>query len=120
MLPATNWQGGFDSHTLPPKVRKRVILKKELKLQKQDIYIKEIKELAKKFTPQEIEQCIMQQLQEGVNICDISGPTEYVINELSKAEFVRELIDKGMTITDAVRELARRIRIVQKGFLQEN
>lgn len=88
-------------------------------MEKQEIHIREIKELAQKFTPEQIETCIMQQLKEGQNICDISGPTEYVINELSKAEFVRELMEKGMSMTDAVRELARRIRMVQMAFKEE-
>ena len=85
-------------------------------MEKQDIDIKEIRDLAKRFTPEEIETCIQQQLQEGTNICEVSGPTEYVIGELAKAEFVKELMGKGMSLTDAVRELAKRIRLVQKGF----
>ncbi|MBF0564073.1 MAG: hypothetical protein HQK89_02400 [Nitrospirae bacterium] len=78
--------------------------------------IKEIRELAQKFTPNEIETCISQQLREGVNECKQSGPTDHVLNELSKAEFVRKRMDEGVSLTDAVRELARRIRNVQSGF----
>lgn len=81
--------------------------------------IKEIREMAKKFTPEEIETCIKQQLREGANICEVTGPTERVIGELAKAEFVKDLMGKGMSLTDAVRELARRIRLVQKGFKEE-
>ncbi len=81
--------------------------------------IKEIREMAKKFTPEEIETCIKQQLQEGANICEVTGPTERVIGELAKAEFVKDLMGKGMSLTDAVRELARKIRLVQKGFKEE-
>ena len=88
-------------------------------MEKQDIDIKEIRELAKKFTPEEIETCIKQQLQEGANICEVAGPTERVIGELAKAQFVKDLTGKGMSLTDAVRELARRIRLVQKGFKEE-
>lgn len=88
-------------------------------MEKQDIDIKEIRELAKRFTPEEIESCIHQQIQDGENICDVKGPTEYVIGELAKAEVVKTLIGKGMSLTDAVRELARRIRLVQKGFKEE-
>ncbi len=88
-------------------------------MEKQEIHIKEIRELAKKFTPEQIENCIAQQMQEEVNVCDISGPTEHVINELSKAGFVRDLMDKGMSMTDAVRELAKRIRLVQMAFKEE-
>jgi hypothetical protein len=85
-------------------------------MERLDIDVKEIRELAKKFSPEEIETCIKQQLEEGTNVCEITGPTEYVIGELAKAEFVKALMGKGMSLTDAVRELARRIRLVQKGF----
>ena len=85
-------------------------------MDRQDIDIKEIRELAKKFTPGEMESCIKQQLQEGTNICEVTGPAEHVIGELAKAQFVKELTEKGMSLTDAIRELAKRIRLVQKGF----
>jgi len=88
-------------------------------MEKQDIHIKEIRELAQRFTPEEIESCIKQQLQEGMNICEVTGPAEHVIGELAKAQFVKESMEKGMSLTDAVRELARRIRLVQKGFKEE-
>ncbi|MGQ9571103.1 MAG: DUF6952 family protein [Thermodesulfovibrionales bacterium] len=88
-------------------------------MEKQDIDIKEIRELAKRFTPDEIESCIQQQLKEGENICDVKGPIEYVIGVLAKAEFVKKLMKEGMNITEAVRELARRIRLVQKGFKKD-
>ncbi len=88
-------------------------------MERQKIHIKEIKELAKKFTLEQIESCIPQQMQEGTNVCDISGPIEHVINELSKAGFVRDLMDKSMSMTDAVRELAKRIRLVQMAFKEE-
>ncbi len=88
-------------------------------MEKQEIHIREIRELAKKFSPDELESCINQQLQEGTNICEVTGPTEHVIGELAKAELVKELTEKGMSLTDAIRELARRIRLVQKGFKEE-
>ena len=87
-------------------------------MEKQDIDIKEIRELARRFTPEEIESCISQQLREGENVC-VAGPTEEVLNELSKAEFVRGLVDRGLPLMDSVRELARRIRLVQKGFQED-
>jgi len=88
-------------------------------MEKQDIHIKEIRELAQRFTPEEIESCIKQQLQEGMNICEVTGPAEHVIGELARAGVVKELMEKGISLTDAVRELARRIRRVQKGFKEE-
>ncbi len=82
---------------------------------KEDIHIGEIRELAKRFTAEEIEGCINQQMQEGKNVCFAEGPAEHIINELAKAEFVRSRVEKGTPLTDAIRELARRIRQVQKG-----
>jgi hypothetical protein len=77
---------------------------------------KEVRELAVKFTSNEIETCLTQQLQEGVNECKMGTSTDHVINELSKAEFVRKRMDEGLSPIDGMRELARRIRNVQQGF----
>jgi hypothetical protein len=86
---------------------------------KRDIYIREIRELAKRFTPEEIDICIAQQLETGENVCRVTGPTDRVIDELAKAHLVRNLMEKGAPLNEAVRELARRIRLVQKGFKQD-
>jgi hypothetical protein len=84
-----------------------------------DIDIKEIKELSKRFTPEQIEGCITQQVETGENICLRNESAEKIINELSKAGVIRGLIDEGMSLADALRELARRMRLVQKGFKGE-
>ncbi len=81
--------------------------------------IKEIKELTKRFTPEQIDGCITQQIETGENICLRNESAEKIINELSKAEVIRDLIDKGMSLADALRELARRMRLVQEGFKGE-
>lgn len=78
--------------------------------------IREIRELAAKFTPEQISSCITQQIETGENVCLMDESTEKVVSELSKAQFVRELVEQGTEISEAVRELARRIRRVQKGF----
>ena len=82
-----------------------------------ELDVREIRELAKKFTPEEIEGCITEQLSAGKNVCLVDNSTERIINELAKAEFVRRLMDKeGMSLADALRELARRMRLIQKGL----
>ena len=81
--------------------------------------IKQIKEIAGKYTPEQIEGCISGQMDTGENICLTDGNSEKIINELSKAEVIREMIDKGMSLADALRELARRMRLVQAGFKKE-
>ncbi len=77
--------------------------------------IKELKKLAKKFTPEQIEGCITQQIETGENICLKDQSAEKIINELSGAEYIKGLVDKGMSLADALRELARRMRQAQGG-----
>lgn len=77
--------------------------------------IKELKKLAKKFTPEQIEGCITQQIETGENICLKDESAEKIINELSGAEYIKRLVDKGMSLADALRELARRMRQAQGG-----
>lgn len=76
--------------------------------------VKEIKALAEKFSPEQIEGCITEQIDTGTNVCLRNQATESVINELAKAQFIRELTDNGVSLADALRELARRIRAIQK------
>ena len=76
--------------------------------------IKQIRDIAKKYTPEEIEGCITQQMETGNNVCLIDSNSEKIINELSKAEVIRQLMDEGMSLADALRELARRMRLVQQ------
>ncbi|MBI5639983.1 MAG: hypothetical protein HZA17_06110 [Nitrospirae bacterium] len=77
--------------------------------------LKEIRELAKRFRPDEIEGCLTQQLETGANICLRDASSEKVINELAKAVFIRNLMDQGVSLPDALRELARRMRSIQMG-----
>ena len=78
--------------------------------------IKHIRKIAEKFTPDQIEGCISDQIEKGKNVCLTDEQSEKIINELSKAGVVRELMDQGMELADALRELARRMRLVQSGF----
>jgi len=73
---------------------------------------RELKKLAEKYSPKELASCIRQQLEKGENLCEIVDQTDEVITALSKAEVVRELMDKGMKFSEALRELGRRIRAV--------
>jgi len=81
-----------------------------------DMDVREIKELAKRFSPEEIEGCITQQIKTGENVCLKNEPAQKTIDELSKAEFIKGLIEKGMSLADALRELAKKMRLLQKGF----
>ncbi len=78
--------------------------------------IKEIKEIARKFTPEQIEACIQETLKNGkpqTQECNPSGDIVEMLNTLAKAQTVRELIDKGYTEVEALRELAKKIREIQ-------
>ena len=72
----------------------------------------ELKKITDQFTLEEIEQCIGQQLAKGENSCNIVDETDKVVMELSKATVIRELMEQGMSFSQALRELGRRIRAV--------
>ncbi len=82
---------------------------------KEEFHIAEIRDLATRFGAEEIEGCLEQQIQQGENICFAVGPSEHIISELSKAEFVRNLMERRVPLSEAIRELAKRIRQIQKG-----
>jgi hypothetical protein len=74
---------------------------------------KELKKLTEKFSPTQLETCIRQQLEKGKNACEVVDESDdEVITALSKAEVVREIMDQGKSFSEALRELARRIRAV--------
>ena len=73
---------------------------------------KELKNLVNKYSLQQLETCILQQLEKGENECNVVDPADDVVNELSKAEVVREMMDQGKSFSEALRELGRRIRDV--------
>lgn len=78
--------------------------------------IKEIKEIARRFTSEQIEACIDETLKNGkpqTEGCNPSGDIVEILNTLAKAKTVRELIEKGYTEVEALRELARKIREIQ-------
>jgi len=73
---------------------------------------KELKKLTEQFSLIQLETCIRQQVEKGENACEIVDDNDEVMTALSKAEVVRELMDQGMTFSEALRELGRRIRAV--------
>jgi hypothetical protein len=77
------------------------------------IDIKEIKEIAKRFSPEQIDGCITQQIDTGENVCLMDESAEKIINELAKAQFIRKMMENGMSLADALRELANRMRQIQ-------
>jgi cell fate (sporulation/competence/biofilm development) regulator YmcA (YheA/YmcA/DUF963 family) len=72
----------------------------------------DLKKIVEKYSAEQLEACIRQQLDKGENACEIVDGTDDAITDLSKAEVVRELMEKGMKFSDALRELGRKIRAV--------
>jgi cell fate (sporulation/competence/biofilm development) regulator YmcA (YheA/YmcA/DUF963 family) len=73
----------------------------------------DLRKIVDKYSTEQLEVCIRQQLDKGENACEIvDEKSDEVIAELSKAEVVRELMEQGMKFSDALRELGRRIRAV--------
>lgn len=67
-------------------------------------------------TPQGCPDIKAKEVETGKNICIEDEETEKIVNDLSKAVVVRELVDSGMSLADAIRELARRMRRLQQGI----
>jgi hypothetical protein len=72
----------------------------------------ELKKLVEKYSYRQIDACIQQQLTKGENDCGVVDSTNEVIEALSKASVVREMMDHGMNFAEALRELGRKIRAV--------
>ncbi len=81
--------------------------------------VKQIRVLARRYTPEQIESCIGQQLDTGKNVCIRNDSTEKIICELAKAQFIREKMEAGLSLADALRDLARRMRILQETIKTE-
>lgn len=79
------------------------------------IDIKEVRKLAGMFTLEEIENCIELHLRKEKHRCPLTGTDDHIINELAKAQYVRDRVDKGVLPLDAIRELAEKIRRFQQG-----
>jgi hypothetical protein len=78
--------------------------------------VRQIKNIAQRYSPEEIESCITQQVETGKNICLTDERSEKIISELSKAGVIKNLMSQGLGLSDALRELARRMRLLQSGF----
>ena len=76
-----------------------------------------VKELALSYSAQQLEQCLSNEIAEGQNFCQLSSGTtshETAIDSLAKAQVVREYMEsEQVSVGDAIRELARRMRTMQ-------
>ena len=79
----------------------------------QSINIKEIRELASRFEVNMIDQCMQLALENKDNPCYSGGDSEQIISVLAKTNFIQKLMQQGLSLSNAMRELGKRIRMLQ-------
>jgi len=79
----------------------------------QSAQITEVRELAKRFDADAIEQCMDLALCGQHNACYQASSSEDVINVLAKVSFVSAQVQQGTTLAVAMRELGKRMRALQ-------
>lgn len=72
--------------------------------------IRHVRALARTMDAGQIARCINQQLAHQPHGCVVCGDTEQVLNILSRAHVVRQLMEDGASLGEALRELGRRMR----------
>lgn len=77
--------------------------------------IEHVKSIAKRYDAYMIEEAIDLQIKNGTNPIFTEGTNEDVVSILAKAKFIRDQLDQGIKIRDALRELGRRTRMVVGG-----
>ena len=77
--------------------------------------MQEIKKIVETFTHAELEKCINDQIASGTNVCFTGSDAEETMTVLSKASYVKKLIEEGKvdSVTDGIRQLAGSIRQLQ-------
>ena len=76
--------------------------------------IEVVRELALDYEAEVLEDCIKYQIDNGTNPIYGDGTSEEIVGVLSKAKFIREQLDSGMSLQNAMRELARRMRALSE------
>ena len=73
--------------------------------------VQAIRQLAENFSVNELELCVDDQLNNHTNSCYQGSSEEEIIDSLSKASYIRQLMDQeNLTLNDAIRKLTRTIR----------
>ena len=78
--------------------------------------MKDVRELAEKYSHAELERFIEQQIREGKNSGYKGADDEATMGALVKASYVSQLLEeeKAENITDAIRKMAAGMRSLQK------
>jgi len=72
--------------------------------------IKVVRDIASVFNPEQISQCLENQIRNETNECGIYGEHIDIVNALARAGTIRQLVENGASLTEATRELGRRMR----------
>lgn len=72
--------------------------------------VKEIRELAAKYSFDELERLVEEMLSTEGEALQTDPERSELFNSLVKAESVRKFMDQGMTQGEAIRELGRKMR----------
>ena len=74
--------------------------------------MKDIREMAEKYSHSELEACIQQQIEQGSNDCFKGETPDETMAVLSKASFVKKQVEDGKagSVLDGVRQMAASIR----------
>ena len=71
-----------------------------------------VRQLVQRFTAEELDQCVTQQVNESNNTCLAGNDAGNLLDELTKANFIKHLVEHGMPDQEAFRELGRRMRVL--------
>lgn len=72
-----------------------------------------MRKLVRNYNDIEIEQCMKSQISTGCNACLQASDGGETMNLLAKAGFMHSLINEGYSMSDALRELGKRMRVFQ-------
>ena len=82
--------------------------------------VQAIRQLAEKFSVNELELCVDDQLNNHNNLCYRGSSEEETIDSLSKASYIRQLMDdENLTLNDAIRKLTRTIRELNLKWMEQ-
>ena len=81
--------------------------------------MKDIKTMVETYSQAELEKCVEEQIKSGTNFCFSGSTSEETMNVLSKASYVKQLIEKGEvdSVTDGIRKLAASMRMLQQNVM---
>ena len=78
---------------------------------KSTVSIKEVRVLAGSYSQKKLEDCLNLAINNNANTCFATRNNDEAVSTLAKASFVRKQIDQGKNLSEAMRELAKRIRV---------